>query len=170
VVVIALFVVVFACMLIEARRAARNERTQRARGGIEPSGDVYRIMRFAYPAAFVTMLAEGAAREASPIPAVAAGGILFVVAKTLKWWAIVALGTSWTFRLIVVSGAALVTSGPYRWLRHPNYLAVLGELVGVALMSGARVTGPIATVAFGLLILRRMAVENRALGAILRRS
>src|SRR6185503_10224668 len=53
---------VYVPMLVEARRASRNERAQRARGGIEPPGDVYRLMRLVYPGAFLLMLAEGAIR------------------------------------------------------------------------------------------------------------
>ena len=55
-------------------------------------------------------------------------------------------------------------SGPYRFVRHPNYLAVAGELVGVALMAGAIVTGPIAVLGFTALMLARIRVEERALG------
>jgi isoprenylcysteine carboxyl methyltransferase (ICMT) family protein YpbQ len=55
-------------------------------------------------------------------------------------------------------------------MRHPNYVAVIGELLSVALMTGARITGPIAVVGFGLLILRRIAVEERALGSGANRS
>ena len=54
-----------------------------------------------------------------------------MAAKALKWWAILTLGRFWTFRVIVVPGATLVAGGPYRWLRHPNYVGVIGELVGV---------------------------------------
>jgi methyltransferase len=165
-----LLALVFIPMLIETRRASRNERAQRARGGIEPAGDVYRIMRVAYPGAFLAMILEGATRGTPPPAVFTAGVALFVVAKALKWWAIHALGPCWTFRVIVVPGGAAVESGPYRRMRHPNYVAVVGELIGVALMSGAPVTGPIATALFCLLMLRRIAVENRALGAILRRN
>jgi methyltransferase len=160
---------VFIPMLIEARRAARNERAQRARGGLEPPGDVYRVMQVAYPAAFLAMIVEGAIRGTPPPAVFVAGGVLFGVAKALKWWAIRTLGPCWTFRVIVVPGTVPVASGPYRRMRHPNYLAVVGELIAVALMSGARVAGPLATAGFGLLMRRRIAVENRALGAILRR-
>jgi len=64
-----------------------------------------------------------------------------------------------------VPGMRPVTSGPYRWLRHPNYAAVAGELVAVALMSGASIAGPLGTVLFGLLMFRRISVEERALAA-----
>jgi methyltransferase len=161
--------VVVAFLLIESARAARNQRAQIARGGVEPPGDVYKMMRIAYPGAFLAMFAEGFFRESTAQTFFIAGALTFASAKALKWWAISALGPAWTFRVVVVPGAPLVTAGPYRWLRHPNYVAVAGELGGVALMSGARITGPIAIVAFSLLMLRRIAVENRALGAILRR-
>src|SRR5438093_3203536 len=150
-------------MLGEARRAAANERAQRARGGVEPPGDVYALMQVIYPASFLVMLAEGAWRGAPPQPIVVAGAALYAAAKALKWWAILSLGPFWTFRVIVVPGATLVSSGPYRFLRHPNYAAVVGELVGVGLMTGAAVTGPLATVAFGALILKRIDIEQRAL-------
>lgn len=161
---VAVVVLVFVPMFIEARRAARNERAQRALGGIEPSGDVYRAMRIAYPAAFLLMMADGAIRASVPPPTVAGGLALFALAKALKWWAIVSLGQAWTFRVIVVPRARLVRSGPYRFVRHPNYMAVVGELVGVWVMTGARVAGPLATALFGLLILKRIQVENRAIG------
>jgi methyltransferase len=164
-----LLIVVFVPMLVEARRAARNERAQRARGGIEPPGDVYSVMRVAYPAAFLVMIGEGYWRHAQMMTAVAdlrmaiLGFALFVAAKALKWWAIVALGPSWTFRVVVVPGAPRVAGGPYAYLRHPNYVAVISELAAVALMSGARVSGPLATLAFGVLIMKRISVEEKAL-------
>jgi methyltransferase len=91
--------------------------------------------------------------------------VFFVAAKLLKWWAIASLGGAWTFRVIVLPHRQLIATGPYRWLRHPNYVAVAGELVAVALMSGARIAGPVGTLVFGLLIVKRIAVEERALAA-----
>jgi len=156
-------VAIFAPMLIEARRAAVNERAQLQRGGIEPPDDVYQMMRVVYPACFLAMLGEGAWRGLSPPAVVIAGAAVFVLAKALKWWAIVALGPFWTFRVIVVPGASLVATGPYRWLRHPNYVGVVGELAGAALMTGALVTGPIAAAGFLILLSKRVAVESRTL-------
>jgi methyltransferase len=159
---------VFGALAVEARRAALNERAQRARGGIEPGADVYRAMQLAYPAAFAAMIVEGALfrRAATPMSMTAPMAIglgLFILGKGLKWWAILTLGPSWTFRVIVVPGAPLVTRGPYRFLRHPNYAGVVGELAGVALMCGAVITGPLAMVGFGALMRARIAVEERAL-------
>lgn len=155
--------IVFVPMLLEARRAATNERAQRARGGVEAAGDVYQAMSVAYPLAFLAMVAEGTMRGGPTRAFLLIGVVLFLAAKTLKWSAILALGRSWTFRVITVPRDALVTRGPYRVFRHPNYVAVIGELAGVALMSGALVMGPLATLGFGALILKRIAVEERAL-------
>ncbi len=157
--------VVFVTMLLEAHRAARNERAQLARGGVEPAGDVYRLMRVVYPLAFLTMLGEGVMRGGPPPSVAAAGVVIFAAAKALKWWAILSLGPAWTFRVVVVPGARLVTQGPYKWLRHPNYAGVIGELAGVALIAGAPVFGVAAVTVFGLLIAKRIAVEDRALDA-----
>jgi methyltransferase len=156
---------VFGLMLIEARRAARNERRQRARGGAAPADDapVHAMMRLAYPGAFASMLAELVIRGRPSAGVFVTGAVVFTAAKALKWWAIRELGPFWTFRVIVVPGVPLVTSGPYRYIRHPNYVGVVGELVGVALMTGAMTSGPIATAAFTALMLRRVAVEQRAL-------
>jgi methyltransferase len=151
-------------MLVEARRAAHHERRQRALGGREPAGDVYNVMQVAYPGAFLAMIAEAALREGRASGLLFAAGLAsFAAGKALKWWAILTLGPAWTFRVIVVPGAPLISSGPYRYLRHPNYLGVLGELAGVALMTGARIAGPVATIVFGLLMLKRISVERRAL-------
>ena len=155
--------IVFGFLIVESLRAAANERAQRVRGGHEAAGDVYTIMRVVYPGAFLAMFVEGALRGAPSTSAVFAGVILFLAAKLLKWWAILSLGRFWTFRVIVVPNGGLVASGPYRWLRHPNYVGVMGELAGVALVTGALLSGVVGFVTFGGLVLKRIAVEERAL-------
>jgi len=156
-----LVALVYVPMLVEAWLAARNEREQRERGGVEPAGDVYRIMRVAYPAAFAAMMAESAWDPSHSIWI--AGLAVFAASKALKWWAVAALGRAWTFRVIVRPGVALVGGGPYRFVRHPNYVAIAGELTGLALMSGARLFGPLMTLTFCGLMLKRIVVEDRAL-------
>jgi len=155
--------IVFGFMAVEARRAARNERTQRTLGGVEPEHDVYALMRVAYPGAFAAMLVEGALRGTPPRPLIITGAGVFVLAKALKWWAMLTLDRFWTFRVIVIPGAPRIRKGPYRALRHPNYLGVIGELAGVALITGALVAAVFSIPVFGALILKRIAIEERAL-------
>jgi methyltransferase len=155
----------FGLLLVEAHRASRNERAQRSRGGIEPPDDVYKVMRVVYPGAFVAMFAEGAARGAPTAAVLVGGAAVFAAATILQWWAILSLGPFWTVRVIVVPGVPLIVRGPYRWLRHPNYVAVMGELAGVAAAAGAPVSGSMTVFAFGALLIKRIAVEERALRA-----
>jgi len=157
-------IVVFASMLIETSISTRHDRELRARGAVEPAGDVYFPMQFAYPAAFLLMLGEGAWRGLSLDARLWTGAALFAAAKALKYWAIATLGVRWTFRVLVPPRSARIRTGPYRWLRHPNYVAVAGELVGVAVAAGALVTGPVATLGFIALMAARVRVEERALG------
>ena len=148
----------------EAVLSAFNERQLRARGAIEPRGDVINVMRIAYPLAFVAMGVEGALFGPAPRELMMYGLALFGLAKALKLWAISSLGPRWSFRVLVLPDAPLVTSGPYRFLSHPNYLAVAGEIASVAMIVWAPITGVLATIGFGWLMLKRIAVEDSALG------
>lgn len=157
--------VVFVPMLIEAAIAGSNARTLRAQGAIEPTGDVFGAMQFAYPAAFLVMIVEGDLRQVQPDRLVVAGMVVFALAKALKYWAIATLGTRWTFRVLVPPGSTRIRRGPYRWLAHPNYIAVALELTGTLLALHAFVTGPIAVAGFSLLMWQRVRIEETALSA-----
>ena len=160
-------ITVLASLLImggEAILSSFNERQLRARGAIEPDGDVIDAMRFAYPGAFLAMGIEGALSGPAPANVLMGGLALFGIAKALKVWAISSLGGRWSYRVLIVPGAPLVTSGPYRFISHPNYIAVVGEIVSVALIVWAPITGILSAVGFGWLMIQRMKIEDRALG------
>jgi methyltransferase len=159
-----IIVIVFVLMLAELWLSRSNERTLRAHGAFEAKDDVYATMAWAYPVSFVAMGLEGALVGPGSDVVFAGGVAIFVVAKAIKYWAIVSLGPRWTFRVLVVPGAPLVTHGPYAWVRHPNYVGVIGELIGVALLVSAPVTGFLTTAGFALLLRHRIAIEDRALG------
>jgi methyltransferase len=168
-------------MLAELRLSLRNEGRLRAAGAIEPPGDVYPAMAVLYPASFVVMALEGAWRSSmmlegawrssmmlDPVggPSWAASGVvLFAASKLLKYWAIRSLGERWSFRVLVQPGRPLVRTGPYAFVAHPNYVAVVGELVATAMMVGAPVSGPIMIAAFGVVLWRRVQFESGALTA-----
>jgi methyltransferase len=158
----ALFAVV-AMMLAELRRSRANERLLRERGAVEPAGDVYRAMAVVYPIIFVAMAIEGALTGPARDTVLITGFVVFVAAKFLKLWAISALGKRWSYRVLVLPDAPLVSTGPYAHLRHPNYVAVFGEIAGFALMVGAHVAGVISLLAFAFLVRKRIAVEEKAL-------
>ena len=157
-------VVAFVPMLAEARRSRRHASALRAQGAIEPAGDVYHAMQIAYPGCFAAMTAEAWARETPLGGSFVAGAVVFTLAKALKYWAIATLGSRWTFRVLVPPGQPLIASGPYRLMRHPNYLGVAGEIAGAAMMADARIAGVISLLVFGGLLGVRIRVEERALG------
>ena len=159
-----LFVIVFLPMILEAARSNANDRGLRAAGAVEAPGDVHAVMALAYPGFFLAMIGEAWVRHRSADTLFLLGAAIFVLAKGLKYWAIATLGRRWTFRVLVPPGSSRTITGPYVFLDHPNYVAVAGEVAGVALMAGALVTGPIAFVGFVLLMLRRIRIEERALG------
>jgi methyltransferase len=121
-------------------------------------------MRVAYPLAFVAMGIEGALTGPAPREVTMYGLALFGLAKALKLWAISTLGSRWSFRVLILPEAPLIASGPYRFLSHPNYLAVAGEIASVAMIVWAPMTGVLATIGFGSLMLKRIRIEDRALG------
>jgi methyltransferase len=155
---------VYLMMLVELQIAVFNDRALRARGAVEPPDDVFRVMRFAYPGAFLLIGLEGLRHAWLDRDVVLVGLLLFGWTKALKFWAIQTLGSRWSFRVLVVPGLPLVTSGPYRWMRHPNYVAVLGEIFAIGIALSAPIAGAIAFLGFGWLLRKRIAVEERALG------
>jgi methyltransferase len=154
---------VLVMMLAELWLSMSNERTLLASGAVEADDPVFAVMRVAYPGVFIAMALEGLVIGVELGPMTFAGVALMFAAKALKFWAIASLGTRWTYKVLVMPALPLVTSGPYTWIRHPNYVAVIGELIAMALMTRARVTGPLGTIFFGWLLLRRIAAEERAM-------
>ena len=106
-------VIALLMMAAEALHAARNERELLARGAVEPAGDVYKTMRWAYPLCFVAMAVEGSIGGPASRAVLVTGLVTFVLAKALKYWAIGTLGPRWTFRVLVLPAAPLVVRGPY---------------------------------------------------------
>lgn len=151
-------------MLGEALLSRAHERFLRAQGAFEPPDDVYRAMLWAYPGCFVAMGIEGAIGGPPARAVVLLGAAVVVIAKGLKYWAMATLGTRWTFRVLVPPHNELVRSGPYIVVRHPNYVAVVGELTGMGFLVGAPWTCVASVVGFGALLLRRIKVEERMLG------
>jgi methyltransferase len=155
---------VFLLMLVELQLSVSNERYLRAHGAIEPPDDVYLVMRLAYPGVFLAMGLEGLSHTTLSRDMVLAGVLLLGWAKALKFWVMSALGRRWSFRVLVLPELGLVAHGPYRFMRHPNYLAVLMEIASVGIALEAGITGLIGFLGFAWILRRRIQVEERALG------
>jgi len=88
---------------------------------------------------------------------------VFLLLQAGRIWVIASLGGRWTTRLIVLPGAPLMTSGPYRWLRHPNYLIVAGEIAFLPLAFDALAIAAGFSACNALLVARRIRLESAAL-------
>ena len=86
------------------------------------------------------------------------------LSQVLRWWCVTTLGRRWNTRVIVVPNAALVRQGPYRWLHHPNYVAVVAEGLALPLVHTAWLTAAVFSLANALLLTVRIRTENSALG------
>jgi len=88
---------------------------------------------------------------------------LVLAAQGLRWWCITTLGPRWNTRVVVLPGAPLVRGGPYRRMRHPNYLAVVVEGVALPMVHSAWLTALVFTTANALLLRTRIRCEEAAL-------
>ncbi|MBF9072710.1 isoprenylcysteine carboxyl methyltransferase family protein [Streptacidiphilus fuscans] len=150
--------------LAELVTARRHSAWSRARGGVEFGAGHYPAMVALHTGLLVGCLAETALlhRPFTPAlgwPALAAA----LLAQALRWWCIRTLGPRWNTRVIVVLGLPLVRTGPYRWLHHPNYLAVVLEGVALPLVHGNWITATVFTALNAWLLATRLRCEKAAL-------
>ena len=144
----------------------RNLGWARARGGREHGFGHYPFMVVLHTGLLVACLIEAAHRSFIPAlgwPMIA----LVLLAQALRWWCITVLGPRWNTRVIVVPGLPLVERGPYRWLPHPNYVAVVAECIALPLVHCAWITAVVFTVANAGLLRVRISSENAALAQAL---
>ncbi|GAA3843804.1 isoprenylcysteine carboxyl methyltransferase family protein [Streptomyces sp. NPDC003631] len=148
--------------------ARRNQRWSTARGAIVAGQGHYPAMVALHTGLLIACPAESWLLDRPFVPALAWPMLaVLVCAQALRWWCIHALGPRWNTRVMVVPGLPLVTSGPYRWrwLRHPNYAAVVAEGVALPLVHTAWVTAALFTSLDAALLTVRVRCENRALAA-----
>ena len=143
----------------------RNLRWSRAHGGVEFGAGHYPVMVVLHTGLLVGCLVEAAHREFIP----ALGWSMFAVviaAQGLRWWCISTLGRQWNTRVVVVPDAGRVTGGPYRFLSHPNYVAVVLEGIALPLVHSAWITATVFTVLNAVLLWVRISVEDKALESL----
>lgn len=150
--------------LWELRRSARNLRTLRARGAVEVGAEHYPWMVALHTAFLASSVVEVWLLQRPWIPWVAAvSAATLTAAEALRWWTLRTLGERWTTRVLVVPGESPVTSGPYRFLRHPNYVAVVLEIFAIPMLHCAWITAIVFSTANLGLLRQRIAVEEEAL-------
>ncbi|WP_181784514.1 isoprenylcysteine carboxyl methyltransferase family protein [Pseudonocardia pini] len=154
--------------LAEVVVSTRNARWALARGGRETGRGHYPVMVVLHSGLLVGAVAEVWLADRPFLPALGWTMVALVaVCQGVRWWCVAALGRRWNTRVIVLPGLPLVTTGPYRFLSHPNYLVVVVEGAALPLVHTAWLTAVLFTVANGALLAVRLREERRALrGAV----
>lgn len=150
--------------LLELARSRRNAAWAFARDGIEVGRRHFRFMTVLHtlflPACALEVWLLG--RPFTPALGIPMLGLV-LLAQGLRWWAVATLGRRWNVRTIVVPGLAVVRKGPYRFVRHPNYVAVVLEGIAVPLVHGAWLTAAGFTLLNVPLLAIRIRCEEAAL-------
>jgi methyltransferase len=150
--------------LVELVYAERNTKALLARGAVEIGRAHYPLivaLHAAWLAAIVLFLPGGPAGP--PMNFILLG--IFVVLQLLRVWVLATLGPYWTTRIITLEGAALVRRGPYRFVRHPNYMVVAGEILVLPLIFGEVAVAIVFTILNALVLALRIREEEQALAA-----
>jgi methyltransferase len=145
--------------LAELVLARRNARRLLADGGVESGAKHYPLFILLHGGWLLALLIL-VPPDASANPALVS---LFVVLQGLRVWIIASLGQHWTTRIIVIPGKPLVRCGPYRWIRHPNYLVVAAEIAVLPLVFAAWKIAIVFSLLNTALLAWRIRVENEAL-------
>lgn len=145
--------------LAELALARKNTRRLLARGGREVGRRHYPLFILLHASWLLAIVLTTPLETRPNWPLVA----LFMVLQALRVWVIATLGPYWTTRIVTVDGAPLVRRGPFRFVRHPNYWVVTGEIAVLPLAFGAWEIALIWSGLNALLLRHRIAVESRAL-------
>jgi methyltransferase len=145
----------------------RNLRWSSARGGQEFGRGHFPFMVVLHLGLLVGALVEVRLMGRPMIPALAVPMLMLVLgAQALRWWCIASLGLRWNTRVVIVPGLPRVTGGPYAWLSHPNYVAVVVEGFALPLVGSAWVTALVFTALNAALLTVRIRTEDAALNLL----
>ena len=150
--------------LLELVITERNARRLRERGGFEVGQGHFLPMALLHGGLLVAAPLEVFWLERAFVPLLGVVALLAVAGTmALRYWAITSLGDRWTTRVFVVPGEPPVARGPYRWMRHPNYLAVIMEVAALPLVHTAWLTALAFSIGNALVLRTRIRVEEQAL-------
>ena len=152
-------------LLVAAQRlgellyARRNESRLRSRGAVESGASHYPLFILLHGAWLLAVFLLIPADHVPSWPLL----VVFLLLQAARVWVVATLGSYWTTRVLSLPGAPLVRRGPYRWVRHPNYLIVTAEIAVLPLAFGAWWIAIAFSLANALLLYHRIGVEERAL-------
>jgi methyltransferase len=161
---LALLLAVALLRILELRISRRHREEMIARGAAKVDEPRFRWMVLLH-----TSVLLGAALEVvflkRPFLPVLAGTmfVIFLAANFVRWWVIRTLGDHWNVQVMDSTSLGVITSGPFRYVRHPNYAAVFSEMAALPLIHTAWITALAGSVAHVVVLLQRLSTEERVL-------
>ena len=154
---------VLAQRVFELLIAKRHEKKLKSFGAREIDRGGYAFIVGMHIAFFVSLVLEKSILNRSPSQWWVILTILFCIAQALRYWAIASLGIYWNTKILIVPNHPLVRNGPYKILRHPNYIAVITELATIPLIFSCYITSVSFAILNAIIIRRRVRIETQAL-------
>ncbi|WNF36212.1 isoprenylcysteine carboxylmethyltransferase family protein [Bacillaceae bacterium IKA-2] len=155
--------IVISQRFIEIIISKRNGHLIKARGGFEVGAEHYKFIVITHVCFFISLLAEVTISRPSFVSWVIIPFCIFLIAQFGRVWALSSLGDFWNTRIMILPGANVVAKGPYKYIRHPNYLIVVIEIAMLPLMFQAYWTALIFSIINGVILALRISVEEHAL-------
>jgi methyltransferase len=149
--------------LVELVVAKRNEKWMRGQGAFEAGAAHYPVMVSMHIAFFFSLIAEVLLFDKSLSSVWILFLIIFLVTQLARIWCLTSLGKFWNTKIIILPGANVVQKGPYKWIRHPNYVIVATELLVLPLMFSAYFTAIIFSFLNVWMLSVRIPAEEKAL-------
>jgi methyltransferase len=152
--------------LVEMRISKQHQKEMAARGAAKVDEPKFRWMVLLHTAVLLGAALEVVFLKRSFLPWLAAPMFaIFLAANALRWWVIRSLGAHWNVQVVDSTRLGVVTSGPFRYVRHPNYAAVFSELLALPLIHTAWITAIAGTIAHVGVLAQRLSTEERVLFA-----
>lgn len=163
---LALLVAVALLRLVELRISKRHQRNMVGRGATKVNEPRFRWMVALHTAVLLGSAVEVVFLHRPFIPVLAAGMfVIFLAANAVRWWVIRTLGDHWNVQVVDSTRLGVVTSGPFRFVRHPNYAAVFAEMIALPLIHTAWITALLGAVAHIVVLSQRLSTEEQVLFA-----
>jgi methyltransferase len=163
---LALLLIVALLRLVELRISRRHQNEMIARGAAKIDEPRFRWMVLLHTAVLLGAALEVVLLKRPLIPWLAAPMFaIFLAANAVRWWVIQTLGQHWNVQVMDSTSLGVVTTGPFRYVRHPNYAAVFAEMLALPLIHTAWITAAVGAIAHFGVLAQRLATEERMLFA-----
>jgi methyltransferase len=150
--------------LAELRLSRRHQELLASRGALKISNPGFRWMVLVHAAVLLGAPAEVFFLRRPLLPRLALSMLLlFLAANAVRWWVIATLGEHWNVQVVDSTRLGVISSGPFRFVRHPNYAAVFAEMLALPLIHTAWLTALLGALAHVVVLAQRLAVEDRVL-------